>query len=67
MKYWVHRLLLILRESLAGLGMTPERDPQVVAKNLLMNESVPDLLIDGTERRRQRQKDVQKQTEYYSG
>ena len=65
--YWVHRLLPILRESLAELGMTPERDPQAVAESPLVNESAPDLLIDGTERRRQRPKDVQKQTEYYSG
>lgn len=65
--YWVHRLLPILRESLAELGMTPERDPQAVAESLLVNESAPDLLIDGTERRRQRPKDAQKQVEYYSG
>lgn len=65
--YWVHRLLPILRESLAELGMTPERDPQAVAESLLVNESAPDFLIDGTERRRQRPKDAQKQVEYYSG
>lgn len=65
--YWIHRLLPILRESLAELGMTPERDPQVVAESRLVNESAPDLLIDGTERRRQRPKDAQKQAEYYSG
>ena len=65
--YWIHRLLPILRESLAELGMVPERDPQAVAKNPLVNESAPDLLIDGTERRRQRPKDAQKQAEYYSG
>jgi len=65
--YWIHRLLPILRESLAELGMVPERDPQAVAKNPLVNESAPDLLMDGTERRRQRPKDAQKQAEYYSG
>ena len=65
--YWIHFLLPILRESLAELGMTPERDPQAVAESRLVNESAPDLLIDGTERRRQRPKDAQKQVEYYSG
>ena len=65
--YWVHRLLPILRESLAELGMTPERDPQVVAESVLVNESAPDLLIDGTERRRQRPKEAQKQVDHFSG
>ena len=65
--YWIHCLLPILRESLAELGMTPERDPQAVAESPLVNESAPDLLIDGTERRSQRPKDAQKQAECYSG
>jgi len=33
----------------------------------LVNENAPDLLIDGTERRRQRPKDAKKQKEHYSG
>lgn len=65
--YWIHRLLPILCTSLAELGMTPERDPQAVAENPLVHEGAPDLLIDGTERRRQRPQDVQAQTEHYSG
>lgn len=65
--YWIHRLLPILQASLAELGMTPERDPQAVAKSPLLHESAPDLLIDGTERRRQRPKDAQKQADHYSG
>jgi hypothetical protein len=32
-----------------------------------VNEGAPDLLIDGTERRRQRPKDARKQEEHYSG
>jgi hypothetical protein len=32
-----------------------------------VNEGAPDLLIDGTERRRQRPKNAKKQEEYYSG
>jgi hypothetical protein len=65
--YWIHLLLPILGASLAELGMTPERDPQAVAAHPLVNESAPDLLIDGTERRRQRPKNAKKQAEHYSG
>jgi len=64
---WIHRLLPVLRASLAELGMVPERDPKAVAGNPLVNEVAPDLLIDGTERRRQRPKDAKKQAEHYSG
>jgi len=65
--YWIHALLPSLREVLAEMGLTPERDPQAVAENALVNEAAPDLLIDGTERRRQRPKDPQQQAEHYSG
>jgi hypothetical protein len=61
---WIHRLLPVLRASLAELGMVPERDPKAVAGNPLVNEVAPDLLIDGTERRRQRPKDAKKQAEH---
>ncbi len=65
--YWIHCLLPILQQTLAAMGMTPERNPKAVWDNVLVNESNPDLVIDGTERRRQRPKDAQKQTEHYSG
>ncbi|HLF90419.1 MAG TPA: transposase family protein [Anaerolineales bacterium] len=65
--YWIHRLLPVLRESLAQLGMTPERDPQKVAASPLVNETAPDVLLDATERRRQRPKDVNEQEDCYSG
>jgi hypothetical protein len=65
--YWIHLLLPILQQALAEMGMTPERDPQAVGESILVNESAPDLVIDGTERRRQRPKDAQKQAEHYSG
>ena len=64
---WIHRLLPVLRASLAELGMVPERDPKAVAGNPMVSEVAPDLLIDGTERRRQRPKDAKKQAEHYSG
>jgi len=65
--YWIHFLMPILQKTLAKMGKTPERDPKAVANNLLVNENAADLLIDGTERRRQRPKDAKKQEEYYSG
>jgi|SRR3990170_2372462 len=65
--YWIHFLMPILQQVLAEMGMTPEREPQEVANHPLVNESAPDLLMDGTERRRQRPKDAQKQEAHYSG
>jgi len=65
--YWIHLLMPILQKSLTELGMTPERDPQAVADSPLSQEVSPDLLIDGTERRRQRPKESHQQTEAYSG
>jgi hypothetical protein len=65
--YWIHGLMPLLQEVLAEMGLTPERDPQAVADHPLMNEAAPDLLIDGTERRRQRPKDPQQQAAHYSG
>jgi hypothetical protein len=65
--YWIHCLLPILQQTLAEMGMTPERNPHAVRGSILADESAPDLTIDGTERRRQRPKDAKKQAEHYSG
>lgn len=65
--YWIHSLLPILQQTLAAMGMRPERDPKAVASNPLVSECGSDLLIDGSERRRQRPKDAQKQADHYSG
>jgi hypothetical protein len=65
--HWLHRLTPILQAALARLGMTPERDGQAVAHSVLANEGGPDLLIDGTERRRQRPQANNQQTAHYSG
>ena len=51
----------------AQIVVTPVRDPQAVPTDPLVNEVGPDLVIDGTERRRQRPKDGQQQRESYSG
>jgi hypothetical protein len=65
--YWVHHLLPVLQESLAALGLKPERDAKKVGDSLMMAETSADLLIDGTERRVQRPKDGEKQAKHYSG
>jgi hypothetical protein len=55
---WIQRLLPVLQQALKDLGMTPTRDPEAVATDPLVNETAADLLIDGTERRRQRPQDA---------
>jgi len=65
--YWIHRLLPILREALDSLGVLPERDPADFARNQAAAGTEPRLIIDGTERRRQRPKDPEKQALHYSG
>jgi len=65
--HWIHRLTPLLQAALSSLGMTPERDGQGVAQSALANEGGPDLLIDGTERRRQRPQAKTKQRTHYSG
>lgn len=64
---WVHRLLPILVRALDRLGFLPERNPQRFSKHERRQGEPPDLIIDGTERRRQRPKNPEKQTLHYSG
>lgn len=61
---WIYRLLPILRAALDDLGVLPERDPQGFARG---QPPTPRLIIDATERRRQRPKDPEKQAAHYSG
>ncbi len=64
--FWLHRLLPILREALDDLGVCPERDPRHFAQHVPGSRR-PRLIIDGTERRRQRPKSPEKQALHYSG
>jgi DDE superfamily endonuclease len=64
---WVHRLLPILKAALAELGVLPERDPGQFAQSEAQHGERPELIIDGTERRRQRPKTPAKQAAAYSG
>lgn len=65
--YWIHRLLPVLRQAFATLGMAPERDASRGATSPLMLEGAPAGAVDGTERRRQRPTEAAKQRAHYSG
>jgi len=64
---WIHRLLPVLKETLDGLGVWPEREPTRFARHEHQQAEALDLIIDGTERRRQRPKSPEKQALHYSG
>src|SRR3954465_331729 len=64
---WVHRLLPILVRALDRLGFLPERNPSRFSEHERRQGEPPDLIIDGTERRRQRPKNPEKQVLHYSG
>jgi hypothetical protein len=65
--YWIHHLLPVLSRALANLGHAPEREASRVADSALVVEGAPALVIDGTERRRQRPQDPVQQQAHYSG
>jgi hypothetical protein len=62
---WIQCLLPVLRSALERLGVKPEREGQKLAEHEQSRSS--DWLIDGTERRRQRPKQPEKQALHYSG
>src|SRR6478609_6755926 len=59
--YWLGRLLPVLCDALDDLGTLPERDAHAFARTESLHEQAPRLIIDGTERRRQRPKNPEKQ------
>ena len=65
--YWIHRLLPVLQQALDDLGVRPERDGSHFAQGQAASGADPRLIIDGTERRRQRPKNPEKQALHYSG
>jgi len=65
--HWVHRLLPVLRSALDDLGAAPERDGPRLARRRGTPKGPATLIIDGTERRRQRPKNAEKQARHYSG
>lgn len=64
---WIHRLLPRLQAALDGLGVKPERDGTQFARAERAQREARDYIIDGTERRRQRPKNPEKQPLFYSG
>jgi len=64
---WIHILLPILKQALDDLGVQPERDPKKFGTKEKDRPDALDSAIDGTERRRQRPKDAEKQALHYSG
>jgi Helix-turn-helix of DDE superfamily endonuclease/DDE superfamily endonuclease len=65
--HWIHRLLPILSVALDDLGVLPERDPSQFARHEKRQQETLDFTIDGTERRRPRPKNPEKQALHYSG
>lgn len=64
---WVHRLLPILLAALDRLGVVPERDGAKVPARVKRQKTSKKLIVDGTERRRQRPKNREKQAQHYTG
>jgi Helix-turn-helix of DDE superfamily endonuclease/DDE superfamily endonuclease len=65
--YWIHRLLPILHQTFDELAVLPERDPSHFAQSQAASGETPRLIIDGTDRRRQRPKNPEKQAAHYTG
>jgi hypothetical protein len=64
---WIHRLSPILERALIRAGHMPEREGQAFEQSGMSEDAPTDLIIDGTERRKQRPKDPEKQKQAYSG
>ena len=64
---WIHSLLPILKQALDDLGFEPERDAQKFKSKEKHRSDATNSIIDGTERRRQRPKQAEKQALHYSG
>ena len=63
----IQRLLPVLRSALDDLGALPERDATHFAQTQCASGKAPRLIIDATERRRQRPKNPEKQALFSSG
>lgn len=65
--YWVHHLFPLLHQTWVALELMPEREPRQFARHERAKQESPELIIDGTERRRQRPKSPKKQALHYRG
>src|SRR5205814_2305850 len=65
---WLHLLLPLLRAALDDLGVLPARDGRQLPAQTAESAAAPlVIIIDATERRRQRPKKAEKQALHYSG
>ena len=64
---WLQRLVPIVKQALAELGVWPSREPEHFAEQERDHQETAALIIDGTDRRRQRPKNPAKQALHYSG
>jgi hypothetical protein len=64
---WIPRLLPILLDALDRLEVLPEREGDQVPRRVKRQNASRTLVLDGTERRRQRPKNREKQAQHYSG
>ena len=64
---WLQRLLPMVKEALDELGVLPSRAPEQVAEQEQEHRETGALIIDGTDRRRQRPKDKVNQVLHYRG
>jgi hypothetical protein len=65
--YWLHHLLPVLRSALDDLGVLPARRGDRLGQRHAEPRPPRLVIIDGTERRRQRPKKAAKQALHYSG
>jgi len=65
--YWLHHLLPVLRSALDDLGVLPGRDGDRLGRRPSEPRRSRLVIIDATERRRQRPKKAEKQALHYSG
>jgi hypothetical protein len=65
--HWVHHLLPLLKQALEALEVMPERRPSQFAHQEGGKREAAELIIDGTDRRRQRPQSPEKQALHYSG
>ena len=64
---WIHQPLPVLQQALKDLGVRPERNPRQFAERERKQGEPLDLIIDGTERPRQRPKNKAQRDLFFSG
>lgn len=60
-------MLPILKEAVEDLGVLPEREPEPFAQSERQHGERPELISEGTQRRRQRPQDLTTPAALYSG